>query len=348
MSNFFKEEINSLHRIFKPILKKEEYNFIKCALVIDLVIAYENIIKKPKNSIFLLKKILKQKKNEYESKIKYYTENINIIKRKHYNKLTTQIHYSALFDKFDYNSIFIESHKLLKKRFMRNNFYFGKDIIKNKTAIDLGCGTGRYTFAIKKFGFKRVIGLDFSKKNIINARKNAKKIKIRNVDFKVADITKIPNSIGKFDFIFSYGVFHHTRSIQKCLNQLKKISNPGAKGFIFLIGQGGIRWSLIQLLRKIIKYTNKEYIMKFMNFNNFKPKTIYLILDHLLVPINTQSLPNKIEKIFKKIKIKKYRRFNRGSDLDDIEKIYQYKKILSKQSLYNIFGCGENRYIIEF
>ena len=58
------------------------------------------------------------------------------------------------------------------------------------TILDLFCGTGTITQLLAQQGFDQVIGVDIEEKAIINARENAKRNNVQNVQFFAADVGK--------------------------------------------------------------------------------------------------------------------------------------------------------------
>jgi ribosomal protein L11 methyltransferase len=54
--------------------------------------------------------------------------------------------------------------------------------------LDLGTGTGILALAAARFGAKRVIAIDDDPVAIATARANARRNKINNIDFRVADV----------------------------------------------------------------------------------------------------------------------------------------------------------------
>lgn len=334
----YAKEIKELKDLYKKsnFLDKNISN--SCNLVIDLYEAYLTSVQNPVKSIEIFKKKLKKI-------IILYSKKKNTIKERFYLKRKKEIkienHYSNLFLKFDKKNIFNNPKIFLTKRFKRNKIETKN--FKNMNAIDMGCGIGRYTFVLKDYGFKDLLGIDISKKNINFANKLSKKNKFKNIKFKSVDIFKLRYN-KKFDFAFSYGSFHHTKSISKCVGIMKKVLKLNSEGFLYLSHKGGIRWAVVQFSRFILKNFDRYKIYQYF-FKKIKDtKKVYLILDHILVPINTLTTPDQIERILIKHKINNFRRLKRGSDKDDIELIYKYKKKISKKNLYYIFGYGENRY----
>jgi len=64
------------------------------------------------------------------------------------------------------------------------------DDIKDKTVVDLGCGTGIFSIGAAIFGAKKVIGIDKDEKSIIVAKEYSKKIN-QKIIFKVQDIKNV-------------------------------------------------------------------------------------------------------------------------------------------------------------
>ena len=338
-SSPYSNEIKKIYSLFKKNQKKFSTD-IKCQITIDLYNLYLDSVKQPKLALKKFKEGLIKIFDVYSLENKS-TNLFNKADKKTNKEKITGEHYYELFSKFTYENIIIEPKKYLRKRFLRNKILFKN--FRNKSAIDLGCGIGRYSFALKDMGFKNVLGIDFSKRNIQYAKSLSKKYKINDVEFKCMNILNL-NLKYKFDFAFSYGSFHHTRSIDMCVKKMKKILKKKSEGVIYVSHKGGMRWAVVQLCRNILKNVKYKKIYDYLNSTSETPKKKYLILDHILVPINKLSTPQSVEKILKNNNIKKFKRFKRGSNVDDIENIYQYKNKISTKNLFYIFGYGENRY----
>ena len=87
-------------------------------------------------------------------------------------------------------------------------------------ALDLGCGTGTNAITLAKNGWQ-VTGVDFVGKAVRTARRKAKTAGFQ-VEFRRADVTRLPGIVGPFDLILDIGCFH-SLSQQGKSNTIKNI-----------------------------------------------------------------------------------------------------------------------------
>jgi len=102
--------------------------------------------------------------------------------------------------------------------------------LSGKLVLDAGCGSGRYAEVAAKHGAE-VIGVDLSFA-VDAARKNLKQLP--NVHLVQADLFALPFAPATFDFIYSFGVLHHTPDCASAFRQLARLLKPGGKLSIFV------------------------------------------------------------------------------------------------------------------
>ncbi|MDD4353859.1 MAG: arsenite methyltransferase [Candidatus Nanoarchaeia archaeon] len=108
------------------------------------------------------------------------------------------------------------------------------DIKIGEIVVDLGSGAGIDCFlASKKVGIKgKIIGLDFNEDMLKLARKNAKKLKLKNVEFKKADIEKMPLQDNSVNVIISNCVINLAPNKNKVFSEAYRVLKKGGRMFI--------------------------------------------------------------------------------------------------------------------
>ena len=127
--------------------------------------------------------------------------------------------------------------------------------------LDVGCGNGKFSFYFSNW-FKKTIGIDFSKKSIGIAKKEALRRKIKNAAFYCADVKKL-NLNQKFEVIFIGGVlmYINDKDLPLVLAALKKHL---AKGGLLILREPFFK------NRTLIK--NGKYPVIYRSLKNFVKK----------------------------------------------------------------------------
>lgn len=174
-----------------------------------------------------------------------------------------------------------------------------KKLPKNKI-LDEGCGTGRYTISLSMLGFKKIVGLDFSKKLLKIARKNAKKYKCK-CRFIKGDIRELPFKKESFDIVLSAGIVEHVPETQQCIKEIARVLRQ--RGYLIIHVPHRISFFTInKLLQQLFgvwssgyeKSFTKSYFRKLLEKNNFK------ILTEITSEIEGKTFITKILKILDK------------------------------------------------
>lgn len=254
-------------------------------------------------------------------------------------ELITGEHYGQLFKQFSDTSYWDEPAKLLRDRLERNGIPLSD--IEGKSAIDVGCGGGRYTVALRLLGAGEVTGYDISATGLADAKKRVEASDIKNVSFQQGNVLSLPFEDNSFDIVYSNGVLHHTEDWEKGVSELVRILKPGGLGWLYLIeNPGGLFWDLIEILRVVTKDLDKAAARNALRMIGVPANRIFYMLDHVMVPINVRLTPSEIESRLEKSGATQIRRLERGTDFDRVEQIYQ------KQPFAEVkYGVGENRFI---
>lgn len=99
----------------------------------------------------------------------------------------------------------------------------------NLHVLVAGCGTGREAItAATALKDSQVLAIDLSLTSLAYARSRAAQLGVKNITFKQADITKLPEALSpaSFDYITSSGVLHHMADPEGGLKILTSLLKP--------------------------------------------------------------------------------------------------------------------------
>ena len=102
-----------------------------------------------------------------------------------------------------------------------------KGLLKGKTILDIGCGSGDNAIYLASKGFK-VTGLDYSKTGIEEAKKRSKR-KQFDIHFRVHDAFRLTDLNQQFDIILDYGLYHNIKP-QDLAAYVKNLGSVTRKG----------------------------------------------------------------------------------------------------------------------
>jgi SAM-dependent methyltransferase len=105
------------------------------------------------------------------------------------------------------------------------------DLKEGERVLDLGCGAGFDAFLssmkIGKEGF--VIGIDMTPNMVEKAKENAEKLGIKNAEFKLAEIERLPLEDSSVDIIISNCVINLSPDKQKVFKEAFRVLRPGGR-----------------------------------------------------------------------------------------------------------------------
>ena len=81
--------------------------------------------------------------------------------------------YETLFHsevKFEYE--IVQFHSLIKQWIKKNNYNQAEAIRKQVRILDIGCGTGKHLKYVKRFGYRKLTGMDISKEMTLKSKRN--------------------------------------------------------------------------------------------------------------------------------------------------------------------------------
>lgn len=144
-------------------------------------------------------------------------------------------------------------------------FWLIKNLIEpNSTILDVGCGTGRFSFTIVDKS-KYVLGIDLSSKNIEKAKSKLAKNPTEKISFLHSDISNLISNNHHFDYAVMTYVIHEVNEEDR-IKLLKDISRVADKIIVgdYLVPKPGGVWSLVN---EVVEFAagNEHY----RNYKNY-------------------------------------------------------------------------------
>lgn len=97
--------------------------------------------------------------------------------------------------------------------------------IKGKTALDIGCGSGRYSVEFAERGAGQVVGLDFAPNMVKLARQHAGQHRVKDrCQFIVGEFMQTEFD-QRFDICMAIGVFDYVAQPRPFLEKMRSLSN---------------------------------------------------------------------------------------------------------------------------
>lgn len=110
--------------------------------------------------------------------------------------------------------------------------------LKGKKVLEIGCGAGTMSTEFAKHG-AIVTAIDLTETAIKNTKNQ---FKFANVKGKImqADAENLPFKDESFDYVWSWGVIHHTPDTRKCSSEIYRVLKKGGRAQVMLYHKNSI------------------------------------------------------------------------------------------------------------
>ena len=215
---------------------------------------------------------------------------------------------------------FEESYQFTRDRFSKSGIdpkaFFG-----GKTVLDAGCGSGKFSAAIARFGAARVIGMDIGEKGLEFARHQSRKADYgERLDYRYGSLLDIPLESGFVDVVWSNGVIHHTLGYERCIEEFARVLKPGGALYLYVNG----RFGLFELLQDTLRRSNADLprglFQHYLLTLGINTGRVYFMMDCFFAPYEWKSA-QEVKALLSRHGFGNFRQLTRGVAIDSIEQI---------------------------
>jgi len=121
------------------------------------------------------------------------------------------------------------------------------DWLRGKKVLEIGCGLGSHTEALVRAG-AQLTAIDLSPKSVATTRR---RLDLKALDARIieADAEQLPFADGEFDYVWSWGVIHHSPNTRACAREIVRVLRPGGRFGVMLYNRNSLYNWLNVILR---------------------------------------------------------------------------------------------------
>ncbi|HJO22064.1 MAG: class I SAM-dependent methyltransferase [Myxococcota bacterium] len=131
--------------------------------------------------------------------------------------------------------LFLEGNPWLRDAFDFNAF-------AGKKVLEIGCGSGSASCLLARGGAE-VTAIDLISQALALTRKNIETQELA-VDVRQMDAEELEFPDESFDYVFSWGVIHHSAETERIIAQIAWVLKPGGAGMCMVYNRDSIRYFL--------------------------------------------------------------------------------------------------------
>lgn len=176
------------------------------------------------------------------------------------------------------------------------------DRLRGKRVLEIGCGLGAHAQLLSEAGCSLTC-IDITDRAVDNTRRRLVLCGLPG-DVRRMDAEEMEFHDGEFDFVWSWGVIHHSAHPERILQQVYRVLKPGGEfrlmvyhwpslsGF-YSLGQGFLTGKFLRGMsaRQVLGFYTDGYLARFYTRRELRK----LLLDHGFSRIATRSLGQKSE-----------------------------------------------------
>lgn len=137
--------------------------------------------------------------------------------------------------------------------------------LHGKTFVDVGCGSGLFSYAAFRLGAERIVSFDLDSLSVEccnQLRERAGRPERWEVSQGSVLDEGFLTALGRFDVVYSWGVLHHTGHMWQAIRNSMGLVNPGGFYYIAIYNRVQGRRGSAYWLRKKMRYNASSRLVK--------------------------------------------------------------------------------------
>lgn len=133
---------------------------------------------------------------------------------------------------------------------------FPYDAYRGKKVLEIGCGMGAMTMNWARAG-AQVTAVDLTSTAV---QQTCRRLEIFGLQAEVmqADGRKLPFDNGQFDYVYSWGVLHHSPNLGQSISELMRVLKPGGGFGVMLYNRHSFLYGyMVRFLEGFLHYENR-------------------------------------------------------------------------------------------
>lgn len=149
---------------------------------------------------------------------------------------------SAWFDEIDRR--FIHAARLFAAHKTPFDRIIPFERLPGARVLEIGCGMGLHTELMAKAG-ARVTAIDITPSAVEATRKRLA-LKGLAADVRECDAEHLPFEAGSFDFVWSWGVIHHSANTARVVREIARVATPEGEARVMVYNREGVSaWAVL-------------------------------------------------------------------------------------------------------